>query len=75
MCIPYLGRACNSSYLRVKVSTLRVVVYHYGTGMVQQRLFMNRILHLRKLLQVTQLKAFGLGGGGGEAIQVVSSTS
>lgn len=28
--------------------------------MVQQRLFVNRVLHLRDFLQVTQLKAFGL---------------
>lgn len=56
----YLGGSCDGSNLRVEVGALREVLYHHRAGVVQQRLLMDRVLHLWNLLQVRQLKAFSL---------------
>ena len=56
----YFSRAGDGSYLRVQVCALREVLHHHSAGVVQQRLFMDRVLHLRNLLQVAQLEAFDL---------------
>lgn len=55
-----LCQAGDGSYLRVEVSAVWKFVDHYGAGVVQQGLLVNRVLHLWDFLQVTQLKAFSL---------------
>lgn len=50
----------DGSDLRVEVSALRKLLHHNGADMVQQRLLVHGVLHLRDLLQVTQLEAFSL---------------
>lgn len=55
-----LCQAGDGSDLGVEVSALRKLLHHNGADVVQQRLLVHGVLHLRDLLQVTQLEAFSL---------------
>lgn len=59
-CGAYFCRSRDGSDLGVEVSALREVVHHSRAGVMQQRLLMNRVLHLWNLLQISQLEAFSL---------------
>lgn len=56
----YFGRAGDGGDLRVDVRGFWVIFHHQVTGVMKQRLTVNRVLHLHHFLQVTQLKAFSL---------------
>lgn len=56
----YFGRSGDGGDLRVQVGGFWVILHHLVAGVMQQGLAMDRVLHLHHLLQVTQLKAFGL---------------
>lgn len=60
MNVANLGQAGDGSYLRVEVSAVGKLLHHDGAGVVQQRLFVNRVLHFWNFLQITQLEAFSL---------------
>lgn len=55
-----LCQAGDSSYLGVQVSAVWKLLHHDRAGVMQQRLLMNCVLHLRDFFQVAQLKAFSL---------------
>lgn len=56
----YFCRTCDGSDLRVEVGALREVLHHHRTGVMQQRLLVNCVLHLWDLLQIRHLEAFSL---------------
>lgn len=58
--ILHLRRPRNGPNLRVEVWALREVLNHHRANMMQQGLLVNRVLHLRNLLQICQLEAFSL---------------
>lgn len=58
--ISHLCRPRNGPDLGVEVCALREVLNHHRADVMQQGLLMNRVLHLRNLLQICELEAFSL---------------
>lgn len=58
--ISHLCGPRNGPNLRVEVWALREVLNHHRADVMQQGLLVNRVLHLRNLLQICQLEAFSL---------------
>lgn len=55
-----LGEPGDGADLGVEVSAVWKLLHHDGADVMQQRLLVHGVLHLRDLFQVAQLKAFSL---------------
>ena len=64
----YLGNPVHCSKLRVKVSAVWELFHHHGNQVMQQRLFLDVVLHIHQLWQETEVEGLHLRreGRGGE---------